>query len=1105
MTPPPPRQVTGKREATTEVEPGLGGSASAAEELHRGSTQQGNKSGSPVFAGNRRQKICLSMIVKNEAPVIVRCLQSVRPIIDYWVIVDTGSSDGTQDTIRKYLHDIPGELHERPWVDFAHNRSEALSFARAHGDYTLVIDADDVLELPLGFKMPRLKASSYTFNITHMEIRYWRAQLFRNDIPWRFEGVLHEFPSSFDENNRRLLSHEMSQKRLHGPLIRMSEEGARRQVSESVRYARDAALLESALETETDPFLISRYTFYLAQSYRNCGNKELALKNYLKRADLGYWTEEVFESLLCAAKIKSELGYPDDEVIAAYLRAADTAPTRAEALHWAARYCRIKKRFQQGYDFAKRALKIKPPSEGLYLEEWVYQYGVLDEFAVNAFWIGRYDDCLKACKRLLQDRKIPEGMRERIELNMRLARDRLAMQQVKKTDSILVRSNTPERPTRFNQPEPVHGNKLETKRTPTTSYANRVAQEDDSQTASINPQNFHKSASSVAGPRPKIFVVSLHRSGTQSVTKFLRSAGVKSIHWPTLLDGVDYQAKVAGYESSPEVIAETLRPVFDAYEAVSDLPIPAIYEELNTRYPDALFIATVRDPFEWIQSVRRHIGDRLFDVYERALYWRYIANKPHRISDINDNDLVRMHFRHYADLAEYFSSSERFILLNLADPDCGPRLAAFLKVPPAPMPQVDYLGPLNRTATLRSPSDAAPNVIITPYYKESREILERCIQSVRCQTVLTDHILVADGFPQDWIDGAGVRHICLDRCHADYGDTPRGIGASLAASEGYQAIGFLDADCWLEPEHTEYCLELAQKAGTSSCDYVIALRHERRPDGSIINVGQVPPEKHVDTNCYFFLRGGFSVLPVWASIPREVSAVGDRLFYRAVKANLLRPVVATRKTVNYTCMWESIYRVIGEEPPEGAKPNPDHGKIEQWINALSTDDRVAINRSIQTRIEDLFPLYKDVASSLRTSAEEDFVTLYNAALSARNAQMPFDEVIAAYDRASAAAANRAEALHDASRLCRENKKFAEGYEYARRGLAITCPSGPCIQQWIYDYGLLDEFAVNAYWIGRYDDCLIACKRILEEGKIPSDIRGRVEQNARLAREQLNLP
>ena len=139
------------------------------------------------------QIVCLNMIVKNEAPVVRRCIDSVRPIIDYWVIVDTGSIDGTQDIIRQQLSDLPGELHERPWRDFAHNRSEALELARGRSDYTLIIDADNSLEIGSDRTLPALTADSYPIEIRDASIVYQRTQLVRSALPWRYEGVLHEY------------------------------------------------------------------------------------------------------------------------------------------------------------------------------------------------------------------------------------------------------------------------------------------------------------------------------------------------------------------------------------------------------------------------------------------------------------------------------------------------------------------------------------------------------------------------------------------------------------------------------------------------------------------------------------------------------------------------------------------------------------------------------------------------------------------------------------------------------------------------------------------------------------------------------------------------
>ena len=137
-------------------------------------------------------RICLNMIVKNEAAVIERCLRSVRPYIDSWAIADTGSTDGTQAIVRDFLNDLPGELIERPWVDFSANRNQALQLARAYGEYALFIDADDVLEAEPGFDFGKLGAPRYAIEMAAAGTYTLVRRAARLDLDWSWRGVLHE-------------------------------------------------------------------------------------------------------------------------------------------------------------------------------------------------------------------------------------------------------------------------------------------------------------------------------------------------------------------------------------------------------------------------------------------------------------------------------------------------------------------------------------------------------------------------------------------------------------------------------------------------------------------------------------------------------------------------------------------------------------------------------------------------------------------------------------------------------------------------------------------------------------------------------------------------
>jgi glycosyltransferase involved in cell wall biosynthesis len=336
------------------------------------------------------------MIVKNEAPVIRRCLESVRPLIGHWIIVDTGSTDGTQDVVRKVFADMPGTLYERPWRDFAYNRSEALVLARPHGDYSFIIDADDQFELADGSALPEFSADSYVIDIVDAGVLYQRTQMVANRLPWRYEGVLHEFLIC---EEARTIGHMPG-------CIRVNHAGARSR--DPLTYKKDAAILERALTEKTSPFLQARYTFYLAQSYRDCGEKDKAIAAYLSRAAMGHWDEEIFVALHQAARLMEARGDDPEDVLATYQRASDTCPHRAEAFHDASRLCRNLGYHERGHAIGKQAIDLPIPADGLFVERWIYEYGALDEFAVNAYWAGYYRDCLDASLRALASGKVPQ-------------------------------------------------------------------------------------------------------------------------------------------------------------------------------------------------------------------------------------------------------------------------------------------------------------------------------------------------------------------------------------------------------------------------------------------------------------------------------------------------------------------------------------------------------------------------------------------------------------------------------------------------------------------------------------------------------------------------
>ncbi|MFJ3517420.1 glycosyltransferase [Streptomyces sp. NPDC090131] len=354
------------------------------------------------------------MIVKNEAPVIRRCLESVRPLIDTWVIVDTGSTDGTQEIIREFLGDLPGVLHERPWRGFGASRTEAIELARPHADYLLFLDADDLMEVQPGFRMPELTLDAYRLAVHHRPVVHWRPALVSTRLPWTYVGVLHEYLHC---------EAGYSSEVLEGASILIVGGGARgREGSEQEKYRRDAEILEQGLLDEPDN---ARYAFYLAQSWRDAGEAEKSLAAYDLRAGMGGFAEEAYCAQLYAARLAARLERPAAEVMDRYLRAHESRPTRAEALGDLARVCRAESRWPLAYVFARQAVRIPRPDDILFVEPDWYAWRALDELAVAAYWTGAYQESLECSERLLQEGRVPEDQHARIRGNLDFARRKL--------------------------------------------------------------------------------------------------------------------------------------------------------------------------------------------------------------------------------------------------------------------------------------------------------------------------------------------------------------------------------------------------------------------------------------------------------------------------------------------------------------------------------------------------------------------------------------------------------------------------------------------------------------------------------------------------------
>ncbi len=350
--------------------------------------------------------ICLAMICKNEAKYIREALKSVKPYITHWSVMDTGSTDGTQDIIREEMAGIPGELHDRSWKNYGDSRTECLDLAKQSGaEYIFILDADEVVS----GQMPVL---THKYDTTYWvkiqfgpAMHYMRPSVIPANHPWKYIGVTHEYlfsPTELKQEDTKLVFDTHPERATKSP----------------ERCLEDAHVLEEALKTEPNN---ARYMFYLAQSYKDAGEWFKALEYYQARAAMGGWIEEVWFSLFTSARLMAAMNYSEIDVTEAYVRAHDLNPLRAETLGELAHYLQVRQKRALAYAFSLTAKDIGPTDQKLFVDPSFAEWRNLDEYAVACYWMGKYRDSVVANEKLLKSGTLPDSERGRIENNMKFS------------------------------------------------------------------------------------------------------------------------------------------------------------------------------------------------------------------------------------------------------------------------------------------------------------------------------------------------------------------------------------------------------------------------------------------------------------------------------------------------------------------------------------------------------------------------------------------------------------------------------------------------------------------------------------------------------------
>jgi glycosyltransferase involved in cell wall biosynthesis/tetratricopeptide (TPR) repeat protein len=284
--------------------------------------------GRPMPAA-RDNLVNICIMVKNGGETFERVLRENMPFADRWTILDTGSTDGTQDVVRRVLEGQEYTLAEEPFVNFRDSRNRCLDLAGTKCKYNIMLDDTYILRGDVRKFLAEVRgdefATSFCLFIQSDDVEYQSNRVTPSAARLRYMYTIHEVIQT--ERNER-------------PVLIPSDcayiEDLRSDYMEKRTMARkryDIEKLEEMIKEDPDN---PRHLYYMAQTYNLLGDHENAALYFKKRFDdpRGLLQERVDAGFEYARTLNFKQDAPWEEVEKVYREVYELEPARPDALYF---------------------------------------------------------------------------------------------------------------------------------------------------------------------------------------------------------------------------------------------------------------------------------------------------------------------------------------------------------------------------------------------------------------------------------------------------------------------------------------------------------------------------------------------------------------------------------------------------------------------------------------------------------------------------------------------------------------------------------------------------------------------------------------------------